>query len=69
MDSENVTGAAISWPAPRRFSLDGLETQGYEKGVVLPIAVTLAHPGAPSRAPANGHAILPGIGGELAHDQ
>ena len=43
--SHNVAGTAISWPAPRRFSLDGLETQGYENGVVLPIAVTLAHPG------------------------
>jgi suppressor for copper-sensitivity B len=44
--SQNVASTAISWPAPRRFSLDGLETQGYENGVVLPIAVTVAHPGA-----------------------
>ncbi len=44
--SENVAGTAIAWPAPRRFSLDGLETQGYEAGVVLPIAVTLERPGA-----------------------
>lgn len=45
--SENVAGTAISWPAPRRFSLDGLETQGYENGVVLPIVVTPVHPGEP----------------------
>ena len=45
--SHNVAGAAIAWPAPHRFSLDGLETQGYENGVVLPIAVTLAHLGEP----------------------
>ena len=40
----------IAWPAPRRLpSLGGLETVGYEDGVVLPIAVRLAHPGAPLR--------------------
>ena len=43
--SQNVAGAAVSWPAPRRVSLNGLETQGYEDGVVLPIAVALAHQG------------------------
>ena len=43
--SDSVAGATISWPAPRRFSLDGLETQGYEDGVVLPIAITPVHPG------------------------
>jgi len=43
--SENLAGAEISWPAPQRFSLDGLETAGYEGDVVLPIAIKLAHPG------------------------
>jgi suppressor for copper-sensitivity B len=43
--SENLASAAISWPAAHRFSLDGLETQGYENGVVLPIAVALTRPG------------------------
>ena len=48
--SENLSGAAIAWPAPRRLTpLDGLETQGYEDGVVLPIAVTLVRPGAALR--------------------
>ncbi len=46
--SENLAGARIAWPAPHRLPpLAGLETQGYEGGVVLPIVVTLAHPGAP----------------------
>ncbi len=45
--SENLEGAAIAWPAPRRLPpAGGLETLGYENGVVLPIAVTLKHPGA-----------------------
>ena len=43
--SDNLADATIAWPAPRRFSLSGLETQGYEDGVVLPLALTLAHPG------------------------
>ena len=43
--SANLANAMIAWPAPHRFSLDGLETQGYENGVVLPIAVTLERPG------------------------
>ncbi|MBN9564288.1 MAG: thioredoxin family protein [Alphaproteobacteria bacterium] len=48
--SENLTAATIGWPAPRRLPpLGGLETLGYEDGVVLPIAVTLAHPGAALR--------------------
>ncbi len=48
--SKNLAGAAIAWPAPRRLPpLGGLETQGYEDGVVLPIAVTVAHPGAALR--------------------
>ena len=48
--SQNLTSAAIAWPAPQRLPpAAGLETVGYEDGVVLPIAVTLAHPGAPLR--------------------
>jgi len=45
--SENLANADIAWPAPKRFSVQELETQGYEDGVVLPISVALAHPGAP----------------------
>jgi suppressor for copper-sensitivity B len=46
--SENLAGAQIAWPVPQRLPAVGnLETIGYEDGVVLPIAVRLAHPGAP----------------------
>jgi len=46
--SENFVGAEIAWPAPARLpSVGGLETVGYEDGVVLPIAVRLAKPGEP----------------------
>ncbi len=46
--SENLAAAVIAWPAPRHLQpLDELETYGYEDGVTLPVAVTLAHPGAP----------------------
>ena len=45
--SRNLRGAEMSWPAPSRFPLDGLQTYGYETGVVLPIALHLADPTAP----------------------
>ncbi len=45
--SQNLKSAAIYWSAPKRFRLDGLITQGYEKNVVLPIAVTMRQPGGP----------------------
>jgi suppressor for copper-sensitivity B len=38
-DSRNVAAADMSWPAPHRFSLFGLDTFGYKDEVVLPIAV------------------------------
>src|SRR5579863_2583529 len=37
--SDNLAGATIEWPMPRRFSVLGLETMGYEDAVVLPIVV------------------------------
>jgi suppressor for copper-sensitivity B len=40
--SANLGHAEIAWPAPTRFSIQGLETVGYEREVVLPIALTLA---------------------------
>lgn len=45
--SKNLQSAQLYWPAPKRFLLDGLITQGYENGVVLPIAVALDQPGQP----------------------
>jgi suppressor for copper-sensitivity B len=45
--SSNLADAAIQWPAPRRFSVSGLETLGYTDAVVLPITARLERPGAP----------------------
>ena len=45
--SQNLRSAKLFWPAPHRYALEGLQTYGYEREVVLPIAIRLAHPGAP----------------------
>jgi suppressor for copper-sensitivity B len=45
--STNLARAETAWPAPTRFSVQGLETAGYEQDVVLPIALTPAQPGRP----------------------
>tara|TARA_R110002110_G_scaffold141169_2_gene328954 strand:- start:5257 stop:7467 length:2211 start_codon:yes stop_codon:yes gene_type:complete len=39
--STNFAGATMSWPAPHRFSVLGLETLGYEDEVVFPINAEL----------------------------
>jgi suppressor for copper-sensitivity B len=39
--STNLAHAEIAWPTPTRFSVQGLETAGYEGDVVLPIVLTL----------------------------
>ncbi len=43
--SRNLAEARLSWPAPKRFSVLGLETLGYAGEVVLPIAVAVREPG------------------------
>ncbi len=46
--STNLRSVRIDFPAPNRLPpVDGLLTLGYDNGVVLPVAVTLAHPGEP----------------------
>jgi suppressor for copper-sensitivity B len=45
--SRNLTEASVSWPAPLRFSILGLQTLGYKDEVVLPITVTLTEAGRP----------------------
>ena len=45
--SRNLDKAALSWPAPERFSVIGLETLGYSGEVVLPVDATLVEPGSP----------------------
>src|SRR6204780_845402 len=43
--SKNLADAVISWPAPQRFSVLGLETMGYTDAVVLPITARLIENG------------------------
>jgi len=45
--SANVADAALSWPAPHRFTLFGIDTFGYADEVVFPLAATPARPGEP----------------------
>jgi suppressor for copper-sensitivity B len=45
--STNLRDAEIAWPVPRRFSLFGLDTFGYEDEVVLPIRAAPADPSKP----------------------
>ena len=45
--SANLADATIAWPAPERFSVQGLETAGYSGAVVLPITLRVAQPGRP----------------------
>ncbi|HEX7970271.1 MAG TPA: protein-disulfide reductase DsbD domain-containing protein [Stellaceae bacterium] len=47
--SMNLAGATMAWPAPRRFSVSGLETVGYTDTVVLPITARLDRPGEAAR--------------------
>jgi suppressor for copper-sensitivity B len=43
--STNLADANVSWPAPQRFSVQGLETIGYSDAVVFPITARLERPG------------------------
>ena len=43
--SSNFAGAEMAWPAPERFSVLNLETLGYKKEVVFPIAASVFEPG------------------------
>ena len=47
--SQNLAETALSWPAPSRFSILGLETLGYEDEVVLPFSAAIERPGEPLR--------------------
>ncbi|MDR3435942.1 protein-disulfide reductase DsbD domain-containing protein [Telmatospirillum sp.] len=39
--SDNLAEAVMSWPAPHRFSVSGMETMGYKDNVVLPLVIRL----------------------------
>ena len=43
--SDNLASATMSWPAPTRFSVLGLDTVGYHDRVVFPLAVRPLSPG------------------------
>lgn len=43
--STNVADAKVAWPAPKRFSVLGLETLGYKDEVVLPVKIKPATQG------------------------
>jgi suppressor for copper-sensitivity B len=43
--STNLASVDIDWPAPKRFTVLGLKTLGYEGGVILPLTVRLLEPG------------------------
>ncbi len=45
--STNLASAATSWPLPRRFTLFGLDTFGYEDEVVLPVEAKAKDPARP----------------------
>jgi suppressor for copper-sensitivity B len=41
--SENIWSGTISWPAPHRLVIDGLQNSVYENDVVLPVKLFLTH--------------------------
>ena len=41
--SENVKTITVLWPAPQRFSEDGVNLIGYKSGVVLPLRIVPEH--------------------------
>ena len=46
-DSTNIGAVELEWPAPKRFTVLGLTTIGYNSEVVLPGVVVLREPGRP----------------------
>ncbi len=51
--SENISGGEISWPAPHRLVIDGLQNSVYENGVVLPVKLSLKKAHASARIKAS----------------
>jgi suppressor for copper-sensitivity B len=45
--SDNLADTVISWPAPHRFSISGLETMGYKNHVILPLVARVTDPAQP----------------------
>lgn len=51
--SDNLGTPVISWPAPKRFQLAGLQNHGYSGEVVLPLDVPVLQPGRAARLAAD----------------
>ncbi|MDR5653377.1 protein-disulfide reductase DsbD family protein [Xinfangfangia sp. LG-4] len=51
--SENLRGVEVHWPRPEVFRLNGMQTIGYSRQLVLPVEVLPRDPGAPVRLTAN----------------
>ena len=47
--SGNLGEAGLTWPAPARFTILGIDSVGYEDGLVLPMDVQVIEPGQPVR--------------------
>jgi suppressor for copper-sensitivity B len=45
--SDNLADTVMSWPAPHRFSISGLETMGYKNHVILPLVARVNDPAQP----------------------
>jgi len=45
--SDNLADTVMSWPAPHRFSISGLETMGYKNHVILPLVARVTDPAQP----------------------
>lgn len=43
--SQNLDALEVAWPAPKRFSILGLETLGYKDEVVFPLTAKVSRPG------------------------
>ena len=48
--SGNLGEASLYWPAPARFTILGIDSVGYENGLLLPMDVRVPEPGRPVRA-------------------
>ncbi|HTH17769.1 MAG TPA: protein-disulfide reductase DsbD domain-containing protein, partial [Magnetospirillum sp.] len=51
--SDNIGAPVLSWPAPKRFQLAGLQNHGYGGEVVLPVEAPVLKAGQPAHLVAN----------------
>jgi len=45
--SVNLAAATVTWPAPTRFTIAGMQSYGYGDHVILPVQLALSEPGKP----------------------